>query len=147
MKNIRWIGLIALLAVCWYGLKPHFSPNTPASVSTSQNITAMTDAQQVARWVHQHHQLPDFYLTKREARQRGWDPARGNLCEALPGHAIGGDRFSNREGRLPEQQGRRWFEADVNYRCGHREADRLLFSSDGLVFLTRDHYRTFTALP
>ncbi|MDQ1225796.1 guanyl-specific ribonuclease Sa [Pantoea ananatis] len=68
---------------------------------------------------------------------------KGDLCEVLPGRAIGGDRFSNRERKLPERADRQWFEADVNYRCGHREADRLVYSSDGLVFLSTDHYRTF----
>jgi len=65
----------------------------------------------------------------------------------LPGRAIGGDRFSNRERRLPMQAGRQWYEADVNYNCGHRDADRLLYSSDGLIFLTTDHYRSFTPVP
>ncbi|HBT28621.1 MAG TPA: ribonuclease, partial [Erwinia persicina] len=54
-----------------------------------------------------------------------------------------GDRFSNREGGLPQKNGRRWFEADVNYACGRRGTDRLLYSSDGLIYLTLDHYRHF----
>lgn len=64
-----------------------------------------------------------------------------NLCNILPGRAIGGDHFSNRENVLPDQPGRRWFEADVNYQCGHRGSDRMLYSSDGLIYVTHDHYR------
>ncbi len=101
----------------------------------------------MARWVLQHQQLPDYYLTKNDARKRGWNPAKGNLCDVLPGKAIGGDRFTNREKRLPARAGRQWYEADVNYRCGHRDADRLVYSSDGLVFLSTDHYRSFRQVP
>ena len=68
---------------------------------------------------------------------------RSNLCAVLPGKAIGGDRFSNREGQLPSAGGRVWREADINYQCGRRGADRLLYSSDGLIFVTRDHYKNF----
>ncbi|PPS58461.1 hypothetical protein CRX72_17075 [Pantoea sp. BRM17] len=67
--------------------------------------------------ISQHQRLPDFYLTKAAARRQGWEPDKGNLCEVLPGRAIGGDRFSNREQQLPRQVGRQWYEADVNYRC------------------------------
>lgn len=114
----------------------HSQPQSP-----QQTLAARTDAQQVADYLHQHQRLPDYYLTKNAARKRGWDPSDGNLCAALPGFAIGGDRFSNREKILPEKAGRRWYEADVNYRCGHRGSDRLLYSSDGLIYLTQDHYR------
>ncbi|QDY41856.1 ribonuclease domain-containing protein [Candidatus Pantoea soli] len=144
MSKIRWIGLLLALVVSWIGLKPHLS-GKPATGQA--DIAQQTEAQHVARWLQQHHRLPDFYLTKSEARRQGWNPAKGNLCDVLPGRAIGGDRFSNREKRLPAQSGRQWYEADVNYRCGHREADRLLYSSDGLIFLTTDHYRSFTPVP
>ena len=62
--------------------------------------------------------------------------------KVLPGRAIGGDPFMNREKQLPEEAERQWFEADVNYQCGHRGSDRLLYSNDGLIYLTTDHYRT-----
>ncbi|MFH8134459.1 ribonuclease domain-containing protein [Pantoea osteomyelitidis] len=144
MSKKLWIGLIIVLAVCWAGLKPHFKP---ASSSAGESISALTDATRVASWLQQHHQLPDYYISKNAARRQGWDAGKGNLCEVLPGKAIGGDRFSNREKRLPQQAGRQWYEADVNYRCGHRNADRLLYSSDGLILLTTDHYRSFKKVP
>lgn len=109
----------------------------------SSDISVLTQQQRVAAYLQQHQRLPDYYMRKGEARRQGWDPAKGNLCRILPGRAIGGDRFSNREGGLPDGDGRRWFEADVNYQCGRRGADRMLYSSDGLIFVTRDHYRHF----
>ncbi|MFR0654445.1 ribonuclease domain-containing protein [Pantoea sp. SIMBA_079] len=150
MATLRWIGLLLIVIFCWTGLRPHFSapPASPttghSTPSSSATIDALTQAERVADWLVQHQRLPDFYLTKAAARRQGWVPDKGNLCEVLPGHAIGGDRFSNREQQLPRQAGRQWYEADVNYRCGRRGADRLIYSSDGLIYLTRDHYRSFS---
>ncbi len=90
--------------------------------------------------------LPERYLTKREARQRGWRPGR-DLCRVAPGRAIGGDRFGNREGLLPARPGRVWYEADLDFACGRRGAKRLVFSEDGMVFVTLDHYRSFRRVP
>lgn len=149
MSILRWIGLLAIVIVCWTALRPHFSapPADPtaghSTASSSATIDALTQAERVADWLVQHQRLPDFYMTKATARRQGWEPDKGNLCEVLPGRAIGGDRFSNREQQLPRQAGRQWYEADVNYRCGRRGADRLIYSSDGLIYLTRDHYRSF----
>lgn len=139
MSKKLWIGLLLALVVSWGGLKPHLT----AQRGQPADIAQRTEAKTVARALQLQHRLPDLYLTKSEARRQGWNPGKGNLCEVLPGRAIGGDRFSNREKRLPMQAGRQWYEADVNYDCGHRDADRLLYSSDGLIFLTRDHYRSF----
>lgn len=111
--------------------------------AASNSIDELTATSVVVPYVKEHRRLPDYYIKKSEARQRGWNPAAGNLCDVLPGRAIGGDLFSNREGRLPKANGRKWFEADLNYNCGIRNADRLLFSNDGLVFITTDHYKTF----
>lgn len=92
-------------------------------------------------YVKQHHELPDYYLTKNEAKKLGWNPSKGNLCEVLPGKAIGGDYFGNREGKLPK--GQKYFEADVNYHCGNRNADRIIFTKNGDVYLTKNHYKSF----
>lgn len=106
-----------------------------------QSIDRLTQQQTVVSYLQQHQRLPDYYITKKQARERGWDPRSVNLCSVLPGKAIGGDRFSNREGQLPSAGGRVWREADINYQCGLRGADRLLYSSDGLIFVSRDHYK------
>ena len=110
---------------------------------SSNEIDDLTKEAVVVPYVKSHGKLPEYYITKKEAREKGWEASSGNLCDVLPGRAIGGDFFSNREGILPEKPGRKWFEADLNYNCGRRNADRLVFSSDGLVFVTHDHYKTF----
>lgn len=106
-----------------------------------QNIDLLTAENAVIAYVKKQGRLPDFYITKSEARKLGWKPETGNLCDVLPGRAIGGDIFGNRERKLPT--GKRYFEADLNYHCGNRGKDRLVYSETGEVYLTKDHYRTF----
>lgn len=91
--------------------------------------------------------LPGCYLTKRAARRRGWRPG-GNLWRVAPGAAIGGDRFFNREGRLPRRWNTRYVEADLDYAGGHRGAHRLIFvrgmaPGQWLFFVSLDHDRSF----
>ncbi len=105
-----------------------------------------TSKEDVALYLHLYGALPGNYLTKDEARARGWDSAAGNLQEVAPGMSIGGDRFGNYEGALPDAQGRVWFECDIDYDGGHRNAKRIVYSSDGLVYYTEDHYETFELL-
>ena len=97
-----------------------------------------------ADWFVKHlKQLPDNYLTGYDAKREGWNPKQGNLGEVLPGYMIFGGVYHNLNGHLPEQKGRVWFEADLNYTSGYRNNKRLVFSNDGLVFVTYDHYETF----
>ena len=67
----------------------------------------------------------------------------GNLDEVLPDKMIGGDIYKNKDGKLPNASGRVWYEADINYTEGYRNRERILYSSDGLMFATYDHYQTF----
>lgn len=90
--------------------------------------------------------LPRRYLSKDEAEDLGWRPG-SDLCEVADGRVIGGDRFGNRERRLPERRGRRWQEADLDFACGRRGAKRLVWSSDGLIYVTVDHYDSFEEVP
>lgn len=113
------------------------SANSRNSSSTDQ----LAEETQVIAYVKENRRLPEYYITKSEARNQGWVPSKGNLCDVLPGRVIGGDRFSNREKTLPK--GDQYFEADVNYECGHRQADRIVFTKNGDVWLTKDHYRSF----
>ncbi|SIS37064.1 ribonuclease [Chryseobacterium shigense] len=109
--------------------------------SSSQSIDQITEEKKVISYVKQNHRLPDYYISKNEARKLGWNPSKGNLCDVLPGRAIGGDKFSNREKRLPGDE--KYYEADVNYRCGNRNADRIIFTRNGDVYLTKNHYKSF----
>lgn len=90
--------------------------------------------------------LPDRYLTKEAAARAGWKPG-DDLCGIAPGKAMGGDRFGNRERRLPAASGRFWYEADLDFNCGRRGAKRLLWSNDGLIYVSVDHYQTFRRVP
>lgn len=89
--------------------------------------------------------LPDKFVAKREARQLGWRPGKDLWgVPALRGKSIGGDRFGNRERRLPAGN---WREADLDYHGGHRGAKRLVFSADGRRRISVDHYQTFVEIP
>jgi len=87
--------------------------------------------------------LPEQYVTKEAARAHGW--RGGGLCALWPGHVIGGDPFGNFGGQLPA--GHRYFEADLGSTCRQRGPSRLIYSSDGLIFVTTDHYRSFVPVP
>lgn len=97
-------------------------------------------------FVEESGELPDFYITKQQALDLGWNPSAGNLQDVAPGKWIGGDIFRNLEGKLPNKSGRIWKEADINYEGGHRGAARVVFSNDGLYYETLDHYQTFTKI-
>ena len=88
-------------------------------------------------------ELPSCYITSEEALKHDWVKAEGNLADVLPGRMIGGDVFENRKHKLPEAPGRIWFEADFDYTGGYRNSFRLLYSNDGFIFVTYDHYATF----
>ena len=90
--------------------------------------------------------LPHHYVSKKDARKQGWIPERGNLADVLPGTEIGGDIFANKEQKLPTATGRIWYEADFDYYTGYRNDNRILYSSDGLIFISYDHYKTFYEL-
>jgi hypothetical protein len=91
--------------------------------------------------------LPAKFITKKQAQKMGWRPGR-NLWNSkdLVGKSLGGDVFSNREGRLPDSR-RVWREADLDYKGGRRGPKRLIYSDDGLRSITIDHYNTFKAVP
>ncbi|SHG66048.1 ribonuclease [Chryseobacterium oranimense] len=123
-----------------YGSTPSGSQSTDGN-SSPQSVDQLTAEKTVINYVKQNHRLPDYYITKNEARKLGWNASKGNLCEVLPGRAIGGDKFGNRENQLP--QGEKYYEADVNYSCGNRNADRIIFTRNGDVYLTKNHYKSF----
>ena len=87
--------------------------------------------------------LPGNFITKNEAKKLGWVSSQGNLWKVARGRSIGGDRFGNYEGLLPEAQGRRYTECDIGFDGGYRGGERVIFSNDGLLFYTQDHYASF----
>lgn len=102
-------------------------------------------AEDVALYLHTYGHLPDNFITKSEARDLGW--SGGSVENYASGYAIGGDRFYNREGLLPDAHGREYYECDIDTRGrGSRGARRIVFSNDGLIYYTEDHYESFTLL-
>ena len=94
-----------------------------------------------------NRRLPPNFVTKEQAQKRGWHAGQDLWAvPGLRGNSIGGDRFRNRERKLPDG-GRRWREADLGYKGGKRGAKRLVYSEDGRRMVTVDHYRTFTEVP
>jgi len=97
----------------------------------------------VDRYVALYNELPNYYVTKEEAEAAGWKRKRGNLADVVPGKMIGGNVYNNRNHKLPMAEGRIWYEADFDYTGGFRNDNRLLYSNDGLLFVTYNHYVTF----
>ena len=114
-----------------------------ASVSESGSYTSKDE---VAAYIHEFGHLPANFISKTKARKAGWVPSKGNLDEVCPGKSIGGSRYHNDDGALPDARGRTWTECDIGYEGGFRGSERIVFSDDGLVFYTGDHYQTFERL-
>lgn len=100
----------------------------------------------VAAYIHTFNKLPSNFITKKEAEQLGWVSSKGNLWDVTDEMSIGGDKFGNYEGLLPKAKGRQWYECDVNYQGGRRGKERIVYSNDGLIYYTNDHYESFTKL-
>lgn len=105
-----------------------------------------TSKDEVALYIHLYNHLPSNFITKNEAKDLGWDSSKGNLHKVAPGKSIGGDKFGNREGLLPKKDGRVYYECDIDYKKGSRNAKRIVFSNDGLIYYTEDHYETYELL-
>lgn len=98
----------------------------------------------VALYIYTYGCLPDNYITKKQAQKLGWEG--GKLEPYAPGKAIGGDRFGNYEGQLPKKKGRTYTECDIDTKGKKRGAKRIIFSNDGLIYYTDDHYESFELL-
>lgn len=122
------------------------APAGPTATPVPQG--PITDVQSIADYLFANGCLPENFMTKKQAQALGWPG--GDLSRYAPGMSIGGDHFGNYEGVLPkyDENGRKitYHECDVNYTRGSRGADRIVFSSNGHVYYTADHYNTFTEI-
>lgn len=151
-KGARRLAL-CLLLVAFFGnpcsANPAFAQPSSASPEQLADFASRVGLHQVTRFVdavtalRMNAQLPEQYVTKEAARAHGW--RGGGLCRLWPGHVIGGDPFGNFGGQLPTEHS--YFEADLDGTCRHRGPSRLIYSSDGLIFVTTDHYRSFVPVP
>ena len=102
-----------------------------------------TSKEDVSLYIHMYGRLPDNFITKKEAIKLGWVSKEGNLWDVAPGKSIGGDYFGNYEGLLPEANDRDYYECDIDYEGGRRNGKRIVYSNDGLIYYTNDHYQSF----
>ena len=86
--------------------------------------------------------LPEYYIAKDDIKALGWKPGKSPV-DHISGKMIAGGIYQNRNGHLPQKDGRTWYEADINYTQGKRNGQRIVWSDDGLLFTTYDHYETF----
>lgn len=115
---------------------------TPSPVSEDGTYWTKDE---VALYIHLFGHLPANYITKSEAQALGWEG--GSLEPYAPGCSIGGGYFGNYEGLLPKAKGRTYTECDIDTKGARsRGAKRIVFSNDGLIYYTDDHYESFTLL-
>lgn len=105
-----------------------------------------TSRDEVALYIHEYGKLPKNYITKKEAQAAGWEGGMVELRKLFPGKSIGGSSFGNREGKLPRAKGRTWKECDIDPSRTSRGAKRIIYSNDGLIYYTGNHYETFQRL-
>lgn len=154
-KKLSLILSVLLLVAFWLVGGP--DATIPPQTNDVTDATGYTDgitidpegwyysAFDVSLYLRAHGHLPENYITKDEARELGWEG--GSIEVYAPGYAIGGDLFGNQEGILPEEQGRVYYECDVDTKGeDSRGAHRLVYSNDGLIYYTSDHYETFKLL-
>lgn len=131
--------------------EPSETPSEPSETAVPTESQAIdrdgsyTTAEDVALYIYTYGELPSNFMTKNEARELGWEG--GSLEPYAPGMCIGGDWYGNYEGMLPETNGREYHECDINtLGASSRGAERIVFSNDGLIYYTPDHYETFTLM-
>lgn len=122
------------------------APERTAAPDPNATPGPMEAAQELADWLFEHGELPENFLRKKEAQALGWDSSYNYVSDVAPGMSIGGDYFGNYEQKLPVVQGRKYYEADCFYQGGKRNAYRIIYSNDGHVWYTGDHYNTFIEL-
>ena len=126
--------------------KPTKAPTKAPTEKPTEAPGPIIEPQAIADYIFAHGELPDNFITKEEAQALGWDSTRNYVSDVAPGKSIGGDRFGNYEGQLPRKKGRTFRECDCNYTKGKRNGERIVYSNDGRVWYTSDHYETFTEM-
>ena len=122
--------------------EPAAEPESETALDENGSYTTKED---LALYIHTYGHLPKNFITKKDAEKAGW--SGGSLDKVLPGMCIGGDYFGNYEGLLPKAKGRKWTECDVNtLGAKSRGAERIVFSNDGLIYYSPDHYDSFEQL-
>lgn len=149
MKLTKKNLALLLTLVLSLGMFTACAPTDSASSGDSQPAIAedgsYTSKDEVALYIHTYGHLPENYITKDEAYDLGWK-SEGTLDEVAPGMSIGGDYYGNYEGVLPDEPGREYHECDIDYESGNRNGKRIVYSNDGNIYYTEDHYNSFEHL-
>ena len=146
---VRLLLPLLVLAGCTHAPSPSSPSPIPAVTAVTENIPdehgVYDSKDEVALYLHVYGHLPDNFMTKKEARAEGWQS--GALNRIIKGMCIGGDEYSNFEGKLPEADDRIYYECDIGtLHAKKRGARRIVWSNDGLIYYTDDHYKTFELL-
>ena len=147
MASLRRLrgSLLALLLVAWAAhAESSADPQALAEFASHVGLRDVPGFVETVQSLRQSGRLPERYVTKAAAQAHGWHG--GGLCNVWPGHVIGGDLFRNFGGALPDG-GRGYHEADLDGSCAQRGPKRLVYSDDGPIFVTVDHYNSFTKVP
>lgn len=153
-KTPIWLSVLLLVAVILINGMGGEAPEEPTYPADATGYVENVEideegwyysADEVALYLHLYGHLPDNFITKSEAASLGWEG--GSVEPYAPDHVIGGDKFGNREGLLPDAKGRYYYECDIDT-LGEdsRGAKRIVFSNDGLIYYTEDHYESFELL-
>ena len=153
-KTPIWLSVLLLVAVILINGMGGEAPEEPTYPADATGYVENVEideegwyysADEVALYLHLYGHLPDNFITKSEAASHGWEG--GSVEPYAPDHVIGGDKFGNREGLLPDAKGRYYYECDIDT-LGEdsRGAKRIVFSNDGLIYYTEDHYESFELL-
>jgi len=148
MRAVAIVGWIVLLLSVAAGPGEAQRPADPQTLSAFAQSVGLREVGPFVETIESlrtANRLPPRYATKEEARTHGW--RGGGLCGVWPGHVIGGDSFHNFGTALPAAPGRTYREADLDGDCGSRGPKRLIFSSDGRIYVTIDHYKIFVPVP
>lgn len=143
----------SLFASCTYTAQPVERENVKKTTATQKTQKAKTidkngsytSKDDVALYIHTYGELPKNFISKKQAERLGWDG--GSLEPYAPGKSIGGSYFGNYEGKLPKKKGRTYYECDIDTKGKRsRGPKRIVYSTDGLIYYTPDHYETFELL-
>ncbi len=167
-KTKQLLGLVlacVLVAAVWAssngiidGSSQGASPSESSATAVSQDAVSAdpstqvsedgsyTSRDQVALYIHTYGHLPANYISKTKARAAGWDGDSDDLWNYCPGKSIGGGSFHDSSDLLPDASGRTYTECDIDFAGKSRGAKRIVYSNDGLVYYTDDHYESFTRI-
>lgn len=142
MKTIKRLARLLMIVAFVFTIVGCKEKSTPSAITEDGTYTSKED---VALYLHTYNHLPDNFITKKQAQSLGWPG--GGLDGYADGKCIGGDRFGNYEGQLPKKSGRQYYECDIDtLHQSKRGPKRIIYSNDGLIYYTEDHYKTFEQL-